>query len=65
MEDPVVAADGYTYERANIERWLLDEGKESSPMTGLVLPHTHVNPSHTLKQQIREHLAARAARGGA
>eukprot|EP00903_Cladosiphon_okamuranus_P008181 g7880.t1 len=35
IEDPAVAADGYTYERAAIERWLSDH--DTSPVTGKVL----------------------------
>lgn len=33
LENPVVAADGYTYERRDIERWFLRHG--TSPMTNL------------------------------
>ena len=32
MEDPVIALDGYTYERAAISTWL--EQNETSPLTG-------------------------------
>ncbi|CAN0298084.1 unnamed protein product, partial [Ascophyllum nodosum] len=32
IEDPAVAADGYTYERAAIERWLSEH--DTSPVTG-------------------------------
>ena len=32
MNDPVICADGHSYERANIERWLLD--RDTSPRTG-------------------------------
>eukprot|EP00752_Nemacystus_decipiens_P004775 g4346.t1 len=35
MEDPAVAADGYTYERAAIERWLSEH--DTSPVTGKAL----------------------------
>ena len=38
MLDPVVAADGHTYERAQIEMWLTDH--TTSPMTGADLEHT-------------------------
>ena len=32
MEDPVISADGHTYDRAQIERWLRDQA--TSPITG-------------------------------
>ena len=35
MNDPVIAADGHTYERRAIERWLSQ--KNYSPMTGLMI----------------------------
>ena len=36
FEDPVVAADGNTYEMQCIQRWLAQE--ERSPLTGSALP---------------------------
>ena len=39
MEDPVVAADGFTYERAAIADWLT-RGNATSPMTGAALEST-------------------------
>ncbi len=35
MQDPVVASDGYSYERAAIEKWLLT--RDTSPMTNAPL----------------------------
>ena len=42
MRDPVTAADGHSYERANIEQWFAkNRGAQlTSPMTGLRLPST-------------------------
>lgn len=37
MKDPVIAADGYSYERTAITRWLR-EFNSTSPMTNLKLP---------------------------
>jgi hypothetical protein len=37
MRNPVVASDGYTYERAAIERWMASSGARS-PITGAPLP---------------------------
>jgi len=49
MQDPVVAADGYTYERRAIQRWfdeMAASGKPlASPMTGLPLPSTALYPA--------------------
>ena len=50
--DPVTAGDGITYERAEIEKWLL--GSSKSPITGAELPHTNLNPNLALKIIIRE-----------
>ncbi|EOD04209.1 hypothetical protein EMIHUDRAFT_221293 [Emiliania huxleyi CCMP1516] len=52
MSDPVMAADGHTYERSAIERWLAT--KSTSPMTGEALEHICLFPSHILRRQIRE-----------
>ena len=35
MVDPVICADGYSYERYNIESWMVDNNK--SPMTNMIL----------------------------
>jgi len=37
MSQPVVAADGHSYERRVIEDWLATH--DTSPLTGLPLPH--------------------------
>ena len=52
MVEPVVAADGQSYERTAIERWLAT--KSTSPMTGEALVHSFLAPNHTLRRQIRE-----------
>ncbi len=49
--DPVVAADGHTYERVAIQEWL-DTGHLRSPMTNQLLSHTALIPNHTLKKII-------------
>lgn len=38
MQNPVVLEDGFTYERAAIETWLVKH--DTSPMTGLTLKST-------------------------
>ena len=52
MKDPVVTADGHTYEREAIEDWLLTH--DSSPITGEPLPAKTVIPNIQLRVQIRE-----------
>ena len=50
--DPVVAADGFTYERSAITRWLKTSNK--SPMTGSILIHREVVPNYGLVSNIQE-----------
>lgn len=51
MRDPVIAADGYSYEREAIESWIHTKNR-SSPMTNLPLLTTLLTPNHTLKMAI-------------
>ncbi|EOD08391.1 hypothetical protein EMIHUDRAFT_453113 [Emiliania huxleyi CCMP1516] len=59
MSDPVMAADGQSYERLAIERWLAT--KQTSPLTGGELDHSFLVPNHLLRRQIREWQDARYA----
>lgn len=43
MVDPVIAADGHTYERIAIEAWL--EEHCTSPMSGSQLSHQRLVPN--------------------
>lgn len=52
MDDPVVATDGFSYERAAIEQWLA--GHDTSPCTNAVLPTRAVVPNFTLRSFIRD-----------
>ncbi|KAK7322455.1 hypothetical protein VNO77_25836 [Canavalia gladiata] len=52
MDDPCVAADGYTYDRKAIEKWL--EENDKSPMTNMTLPHKNLIPNYTLLSAILE-----------
>ena len=52
MMDPVIAADGHSYEREAIERWLLTH--RTSPMTGAVLANPTVVPNHRLRSIIAD-----------
>ncbi|XP_069717850.1 WD repeat, SAM and U-box domain-containing protein 1 isoform X1 [Phaenicophaeus curvirostris] len=51
MKDPVIAADGYSYEREAMENWLSNK-RRSSPMTNLPLPSPLLTPNRTLKMAI-------------
>ncbi|NXG59276.1 WSDU1 protein, partial [Hemiprocne comata] len=51
MEDPVIAADGYSYEREAMENWISTK-RRSSPMTNLPLPSLMLTPNRTLKMTI-------------
>lgn len=50
MNDPVTTADGHTFERAAIERWL--QAHDTSPMTGATLAHTQLAPALAIRQLI-------------
>ena len=51
--DPVVAADGHTYDRRYIEDWInLKGANATSPKTNERLVHHHLIPNHTLKSGI-------------
>lgn len=53
MKDPVIIADGHTYERSAIEDWFrLD--KQSSPKTNDYLDHLYLTPNRALKNLIQD-----------
>ena len=56
MEDPVMAADGNSYERSEIENWF-GLGNNTSPKTGGVLPHQFLTPNNNLRSAIQDFLA--------
>ncbi|KAF6726691.1 WD repeat, SAM and U-box domain-containing protein 1 [Oryzias melastigma] len=51
MKDPVIAADGFSYERESIESWIQGKNK-TSPMTNLPLQTTLLTPNRSLKMAI-------------
>ncbi|KAA8516058.1 hypothetical protein F0562_019237 [Nyssa sinensis] len=55
LQDPHVAADGFTYEAEALRGWL-DSGHDTSPMTNLKLAHCNLVPNHTLRSAIQEWL---------
>ena len=52
MKDPVLAADGYCYERKAIAEWI--RSHKTSPMSNQVLNSTALIPNNTLRFHIRE-----------
>ena len=50
MVEPVIAADGHTYEKAAIQTWL--QQNSISPVTGDVLAHTRIVPNVLIKRAI-------------
>ena len=58
MRDPVVTADGQTYEREAIERWISNQQSRglpnTSPLTGEPLEHTRLVPNVLLRGLISE-----------
>lgn len=51
FKDPVIASDGFTYERYAIEDWLTR--KATSPMTNEPLVHKFLIPNHNAKQNLQ------------
>ena len=54
MSDPVICADGTTYERNQIERWF-QEGRNTSPMTGARLENRTLIPNLVMRHAIIEY----------
>lgn len=48
--DPVVAADGHTYERSAIEQWF--QSHNTSPLTGAIMHDKTLRPNYQVKQSI-------------
>ncbi|CAE7737587.1 PUB57 [Symbiodinium sp. CCMP2456] len=55
MKVPVLAADGFTYERQAIEKWL--SMHNTSPMTGAVLAHRYLTENFALRHLIETYEA--------
>jgi hypothetical protein len=52
MIDPVIAADGHSYERSCIVHWLSKH--RTSPKTNEILPHSMLTPNHALRTMIKD-----------
>ena len=57
MKDPVMCADGHTYERNAITEWL--KRSKTSPTTGEELVHLFLSPNHSLRATISELICTR------
>ncbi|OEL31556.1 U-box domain-containing protein 33 [Dichanthelium oligosanthes] len=55
MNDPHIAADGFTYEAEDIRSWF-DRGHDTSPMTNMRLEHDELIPNRALRSAIQEWL---------
>lgn len=55
LQDPLLAADGHSYERRVIVQWLRTH--RTSPVTGQVLAHRLLTPNHALRGVIAEIVA--------
>ncbi|KAL8170590.1 hypothetical protein V2J09_022394 [Rumex salicifolius] len=55
MQDPQIAADGFTYEAEALKGWL-DSGHDTSPMTNLKLENHVLIPNRALRSAIQEWL---------
>ncbi|EEF31858.1 receptor protein kinase, putative [Ricinus communis] len=53
MQDPKVAADGFTYEAEALTGWL-ESGHNTSPTTNLELEHFNLISNHSLRSAIQE-----------
>jgi len=56
MIDPVIAADGNTYEREAITAWLVTKNHNTSPLTGAVLEHKLLISNNAMKSSINSFL---------
>ena len=52
LVDPVVAADGESYERDAMEAWLAQKGAVS-PVTGQPLPSRDLTPNYSLRNLLQ------------
>ena len=51
MVDPVVAADGHSYERRAIEIWFEQRGARADSPMGGALAHHELTPNYTLRKK--------------
>ena len=52
MVDPVITADGHSYEKSAILRWIQTDHM-NSPLTGVRLDHNVLTPNYSLRSLIQ------------
>ena len=52
-QEPVIAADGFTYSRAAITAWL--KRNNTSPMTNAPMPHDGLMSNRAIRNAIRDY----------
>ncbi len=57
MVDPVMAADGHTYDRPSIERWFA--AHNTSPLTGARLETKKLTPVYSLRNLVDKYLTSK------
>ena len=62
FKDPVLAGDGFNYERAQIARWF--QNHATSPKTNAVLPNKTLTPNHAAAHSLPRVEGAALHRGG-
>nr|CAB3267740.1 WD repeat, SAM and U-box domain-containing protein 1 [Phallusia mammillata] len=62
MHDPVIASDGFSYERTSIEAWIRKDPNPLSPMTNQTLKSKNLVSNQTLKMVIGQFMDARQDR---
>ena len=62
FRDPVIAADGFNYEREHIETWFAEHS--TSPKTNAALGSTMLTPNHQLRAQCEEWKALQSTEDG-
>ncbi|KAK1416289.1 hypothetical protein QVD17_32078 [Tagetes erecta] len=63
MKDPVTLSTGITYDRENVERWIYEDGKNTCPVTGVVLTSLEPVPNHTIRRMIQDWCVANKSYG--
>jgi hypothetical protein len=63
ISDPVITADGQTYDREAISAWFKNNpGKITSPLTGKEINSTNLIPNYTLRARMCEWLEENESR---
>lgn len=58
LQEPVVASDGFTYEKQAITKWLAKAEMHKSPMTGDSLSSAQLVPNHLVRAMIVDYFEA-------